>query len=56
MFQRFRATIAAEAQGQQDQFESHPVALLALALGRLIPVPGAAQPGAAGQARPASPR
>jgi len=56
MFQRFRATIAAEAQGQQDQFESHPVALLALALGRLLPVPGAAHPGSAGQGRPLNAR
>jgi hypothetical protein len=41
MFQRFRAAIAAEVQGQQDQYESHPAALLALALGRLIPAQGA---------------
>lgn len=39
MFQRFRATVAAEVQGQQDQYESHTVALLVLALGRLLPMP-----------------
>jgi hypothetical protein len=55
MFQRFRATIVAEAQGQQDQYEGHPVALLALALGRLLPSPTATTPGAGG-ARPAGAR
>lgn len=44
MFQRFRATIAAETQGQQDQYETHPIALVALALARLLPVPGSSSP------------
>jgi hypothetical protein len=39
MFQRFRALIAAEAHGQQDQYESHPVALVGLALARVLPIP-----------------
>lgn len=40
MFQRFRATVIAEAQSSQDQFENHPSALVVLALGRVLPVPG----------------
>ncbi len=44
MFQRFRATLIAETQGQQDQYETHPIALLVLALGRLLPVPGSTAP------------
>ncbi|MEP7124024.1 MAG: DUF2169 domain-containing protein [Byssovorax sp.] len=38
MFQRFRATVIAEAQSSQDQFESHPSALVVLALGRVLSV------------------
>jgi hypothetical protein len=40
MFQHFRATVIAEAQSSQDQFENHPSALVVLALGRVLPVPG----------------
>jgi hypothetical protein len=40
MFQRFRATLIAEAHSQQDQFETHPFSLVVLALGRVLPVPG----------------
>jgi hypothetical protein len=40
MFQRFRATVIAEAQSSQDQFENHPSALVVIALGRVLPVPG----------------
>jgi hypothetical protein len=39
MFQRFRAVITAEAYGQQDQYESHAVALVGLALARVLPIP-----------------
>jgi hypothetical protein len=39
MFQRFKATLLAEAHGQQDQYESHPLALVVLALGRVLPLP-----------------
>ncbi|MCK6589959.1 MAG: DUF2169 domain-containing protein, partial [Polyangiaceae bacterium] len=39
MFQRFRAVIVAEAHGQQDQYESHPIALVGLALARVLPIP-----------------
>jgi hypothetical protein len=38
MFQRFRATVIAEAQSSQDQFENHPSALVVLALGRVLSV------------------
>ena len=40
MFQRFQVAIIAEAHSQQDQFESHAAALVVLALGRVLPVPG----------------
>jgi hypothetical protein len=39
MFQRFRAVIVAEAHGQQDQYETHPIALVGLALARVLPIP-----------------
>jgi hypothetical protein len=40
MYQRFRVTLVAEARGQQDQYEASPYALVALALGRVLPMPG----------------
>jgi hypothetical protein len=40
MFRRFQVAVVAEAHGQQDQFETHAAALLVLALGRVLPVPG----------------
>ncbi|AKT38532.1 DUF2169 family type VI secretion system accessory protein [Chondromyces crocatus] len=40
LFQRFRAVLIAEARGQQDEYETNPLALIALALGRLINMPG----------------
>jgi hypothetical protein len=43
MFQRFRATVIAEAQNSQDQFENHPSALVVLALGRVLSVPARAR-------------
>jgi hypothetical protein len=41
LFRSFKACLLAEACTQQDQHEEHPVALRVLALGRLVPVPGA---------------
>jgi hypothetical protein len=38
MFQRFRARILAELSMQQDQYESSPVCLKVLALGRVAPI------------------
>jgi hypothetical protein len=40
MFQTFKARALVEALGQQDQFETHPLAFGVLALGRMLPVPG----------------
>ena len=40
MFQRFRARLLCEVHMQQDQYESHPVALRAVALGRVTPLVG----------------
>ncbi len=40
MFQKFKVRIIAEAVLQQDEYESHPVALKVVALGRLMAVTG----------------
>ncbi|MRG92983.1 DUF2169 family type VI secretion system accessory protein [Polyangium spumosum] len=40
LFSRFRAVVIAEARGQQDQYETNPLALVALALGRVLSMPG----------------
>jgi hypothetical protein len=39
MFQRFRVRLFAEARPQLDQYEPHPIALRAVALGRALPKP-----------------
>jgi len=39
LFQRFRARLIAELYPQEDQYEPHPAALKALALGRVMPTP-----------------
>ena len=38
MFQRLKVRLICEAQGQQDQFESHPSALRVVVLGRVLPI------------------
>lgn len=40
LFSRFRAVVIAEARGQQDQYETNPLALVALSLGRVLSMPG----------------
>ncbi|HVK67860.1 MAG TPA: hypothetical protein VM694_25545, partial [Polyangium sp.] len=40
LFQRFRAAVIAEARGQQDQYETSPLALVALAVGRMLSMSG----------------
>jgi hypothetical protein len=39
LFRRFRARLIAELYMQEDQYEQHPAALKALALGRVAPAP-----------------
>jgi hypothetical protein len=40
LFQRFRGAVIAEVRAQQDQFESSPLALVVLAIARVLPMPG----------------
>jgi hypothetical protein len=42
LFPRLRVNVIVEAVGQQDQNETHPIALVAIALGRVLPIPGRA--------------
>jgi hypothetical protein len=40
LFQRFRARVLVDVHMQQDQYETHACALKAVAVGRVLPVPG----------------
>lgn len=39
LFRRFRASVIVEVRGQQDQYETNPLALVALAVARILPMP-----------------
>jgi hypothetical protein len=43
LFQRIKATLIAEVHGQQDQYEAHPIALVVLAIARVLPIPALAR-------------